>query len=161
MRERIRWNVTTDCEKIGNEVYSYATRWLARRPVDGLYVHPETGILMYAEREGYGNWQMPRPWEKEINYIALDDGHVLIKDEHGDWYEHWSTIEKVGYRNTELVEGKYVPVGPVRYNDREVKHKRELNHKEVKQVKENLLRHGTNKDLLARLNGKYIPAYKW
>ena len=75
VRDIIRWNVETNCViEDDGEIVSYLSRWFDRRPVDGLFVHPKTGILCYADRESYhGTWAQPRSWERDIDYIALAD----------------------------------------------------------------------------------------
>jgi hypothetical protein len=164
VRDIIRWNVETNTSmEDDGETVSYSSRWLGRRPVDGLYVHPKTGILCFTDRESFrGTWAQPRAWERDIDYIALADGIVLSKMD-GVWYKIWETTREEGVRDSvwNPETGKHEPSGEVRTYTVRSTHKEQLDHKSIEYLKKNLLRHGTNKDFLARLNGKYIPAYKW
>jgi len=74
----LKRSVEKSCQMVNGEVYKIA-RTGPQRPVYGLYVHPETGILCYRKRDGYVKKQDP------VDLIRLDDniGYEKIK---GIWY---------------------------------------------------------------------------
>jgi hypothetical protein len=168
LRRRIDWTVEKECY-IGEDGKVYQVRSYRRAadyPVRGLYVHPTNGILQYQkDSTRYGGWYQPRPWEREINYVSTEDGHWFVKDEHGDWYEHWIETKQVGDRQHERNKetGKFEPVGEVRYHTETKERRRELSHKEIVRLTRSPEFHlyGTNKNMLSRLSGTYIPAHKW
>lgn len=153
VRDFIKWNVSTDCVVTDKGIFCYSGRWLGMRPVTGLYVHPETGILCYEDRNNTRvRWDKPHPWERDINFIRLDDGSFFIKNENGLWFKHWFTKKTVtvyDLRSSELIQKEI-----------QEEHKRQLNHKEIKNLK-SLYPKGTNKEFYDRLRGEYIPSYKW
>lgn len=171
LRRRIGWNVEKECF-IGDDGKVYESRMYRRgaRPtlVRGLYVHPKTGILGYQKSDSrYGGWSQPRPWEREINYVSTEDGHWFIKDDNGDWYEHWMESKQIGNRPMirDVETQRYVPdpEAEVKYHTETKERRRELSHREIVKLttSPNFHLYGTNKDMLSRLYGKYVPASKW
>jgi hypothetical protein len=91
----LEWNVNTHCWIEDGVIYCHSP-YVGTRPVDEYYVHPETGLLSYAEpiKRHY-----PVP---PCTHIKIDDLHFYDKID-GIWYYsvyevnpyyvHWSRFE--------------------------------------------------------------------
>jgi hypothetical protein len=75
----LEWNVEKNCRMIDGKVYELAHGNGQARPVDGLYVHPETGILCYRERDH------SIPAKKPVDLVRLDD-HTSYAKLNGIWF---------------------------------------------------------------------------
>ncbi|MGI4814082.1 MAG: hypothetical protein ACRYGG_12230 [Janthinobacterium lividum] len=112
--------------KDGDPWGSYA-RWGFRVGYDGLYVHPETGILCYAERKPHV------PKKKPITKITNEDGSYfeLLEDK---WYH--TTYEKL--EKPMYVWSLHGYVSTTSFNTT----KKSCNKKQLKLIKDFLDKHG-------------------
>jgi hypothetical protein len=129
----LEWMVEQDRCYLGDDgkVYVRSTRHSrGDYLVDGLYVHPSTGVLSYALRQKFV--RKTPPLEK-LDYIETPDGKFFDR-ENGIWYEITRTKLKL----------ETIIFGEVLYHGYETK--RQLNTKEIKGLKKDLLRqYGTVK----------------
>jgi hypothetical protein len=155
VRRRLKWIVEQDCFK-GEDGIAYHKD--GEYPVRGLYLD-DSGIIR-EQTVDYSSRFQPKPWEREINYISFKDGMWYEKDDNGDWYFYWYETVKDTYPVPSVDEnGNKITI--VKETESRLRHKKELNHKEVQYLKKHLFSSGTNKDMLVRLNGRYIPASDW
>ena len=163
LRERIQWNVALDCY-IGEDGQVYErSRFMGHLPVKGLYIHPVSGLLLNeVEKTYHGNWMQPRTWEQELNYLSVENGNWYVKEK-GSWFFHWIEHynEKVFKTEWNAERKEDERTGEFYFRDRTSLHKRQLNKREVKAILPAVQVNGTNKDMMARLNGEYIPVWKW
>lgn len=79
--EHVEREVKANCYKEGGVVYGYNS-WGGRpEPVEGLYVHPQNGLLCWAE----SNHRKPRKEKKDSVRIAISFRKHYIK-QNGVWY---------------------------------------------------------------------------
>lgn len=118
--QHVEWEVLIHCQMVGRQVWKKPPY---ESPVYGLYVHPLTGILRYTSKRQFGKW---RP-KVNPNIVELETNRVLSR-ELGIWY--LLTSKRVAVTKPQLtVHGEVVLVTI----HKDVKEKKQLNKKELKQ----------------------------
>lgn len=121
--QHIHWEVERNCFEEGRVVY-VNPRWAygVIRPVEGLYVHPRTGLLRYApKRRSRGFYHTRTGAEALASKIAIfKDGHeyrleknakvLWEKTEHG-WFMHWyGELDPKAQIGVKIVKNVIVPI---------------------------------------------------
>lgn len=89
----IKWLVCDNCQINNGKIHDKRYGWRYFYEVEGLYVHPETGILCWAPKRGYRGYK-PKP---DPNVLKMDNG-VEFRRIDGIWYATRDTKHVIKYR---------------------------------------------------------------